>query len=324
VQIDDVTADATVDLSNLDDISYVISYGVDAATTLTINKMAAAGTLEIIDNNAGAIDVALTDASGAADVLNVVLKSDAGVAGGVVKAAGVETINLTVTDTDGTIQASTLSLTDAALSKLFVSGNGALTLSGQAGTPALALLDGSAMTGKLTASTNGTVGQTIKGGAAGDALTALGFSDKLDGGAGNDTLVAGNLAELTGGAGNDTFVVTTATTNVNSYATIKDFSANDIIKFSLPVTPTTFASSKILLAETAVFQDYANAAIAATNRGDISWFQIGGNTYVIENVASDTSTSFVNGQDIIVKLTGLVDLSKASFSTTSATLMFVG
>jgi S-layer protein len=320
VQIDAVGANATVDLSNLDDISYVISNGV-AAGTLSITKMAAAGTLEIIGNNAGtAIDVALTDATGSADVLNLVLKSSAGVTGGVVSAAGVETINLTVTDTSGSIQTSTLSLTDAALTKVVVTGNGALTLAGQALTPALALLDGSAMSGKLTASTNGTVAQTIKGGAAGDALTATGFNDKLEGGAGNDTLIGGNLTTLTGGAGNDTFNVATATTNVNSYSTITDLQANDIIKFG--ASATTFNASKVVLADTAVFQDYANAAIQATNTGAISWFQIGGNTYVIQNV--NDGASFLNGTDIIVKITGAVDLSKASFSSTADTALFIG
>ena len=41
------------------------------------------------------------------------------------------------------------------------------------------------------------------------------------------------------------------------------------------------------------------------------WFQFGGDTYVVTDVS--TATSFVNGTDMVVKLTGLVDLSTATF-----------
>jgi len=53
----------------------------------------------------------------------------------------------------------------------------------------------------------------------------------------------------------------------------------------------------------------------------VSWFQIGGNTYIIEN--SSNGTSFTNGTDFIVKVTGLVDLSTASFSSSADTLLIV-
>jgi S-layer protein len=198
-----------------------------------------------------------------------------------------------------------------------VTGNGHLTLDGTA-MEAVAMLDGSAMTGKLVTTANGTIAETIKGGSAADTITSAFTGDVLIGNGGADILVAAsNLVTLTGGAGNDTFDISTATTNVNSYATITDLAAGDMIMFDAGAA---FLASKVVLADTAVFQDYANQAIALTDAGEISWFTYGGNTYVIENV--NDGVSFLNGDDIIVKITGTaLDLSTASFNTTTQTLL---
>lgn len=317
----------TVDLANLDDISYVITAG--GTTALNLDNMAANGTLVFNDAASVLVDVDLADATGTADVLNVVTKlSTAGINFGDVNAAGVETINLTVSDTSTTagIQTATLDLSDAALKTVVVTGNSNLILTTDS--VVLTMIDGSAMTGTLTAGTNGTVAQTIKGGSGADSLTANGNGDTLIGGAGSDTLIAtGNLNTLTGGAGADTFDISDATTNVNSFATITDLAAGDKIKFSVDAAD--FMASKVVLADTAVFQDYANAAIALSGDGDVSWFQFNGNTYIVENVATlaeagaDNGVTFANGEDIIVKITGTVDLSTASFSSSADTLLIV-
>jgi S-layer protein len=317
-------ADLTVDLANLDNISYVISAGAAAGFTETLKNLAAAGTVELTTakgDAASLIDVQLADTDGTSDVLNLVLKNGANTDFGKVNVDGVETVNITATDsTATTINTHTLDLTAADAKAIVVTGNANVTLTGETGNVVLASLDGSAMTGKLIASTNGTVAETIKGGSAADTLTAAGNGDTLNGGAGADTLiVTGNLATLTGGAGNDTFNVAAPTTNVNSYATITDLAAGDIIKFAASAVD--FNASKVSLADTAVFQDYANAAVAATDTGDVSWFQIGGNTYVIDNVSN--GTTFTNGTDVIVKITGLVDLSHSSFSATTNTLVVI-
>lgn len=331
LSLGNVTASGTVDLANMDDISYVINGGVAAGQALTLTNMANDGTLEVAAASVASI-VTMTDATGTADSLNVLVKAANGIAAGVVDAAGVETIKLVATDSDTGIDGTAIgthsvTLKDAALKTVNLSGNAGLTLSLDANVVALTLVDGSAMTGVLTASTNGTVAQTIKGGAGADVLTSQGNGDVLIGGAGNDTLIlddvlgtlttAGSLVTLTGGAGADTFAIGTATANVNSYATITDLTAGDVIQFSTGAD--NFAASKVSLAATAVFQDFANAAINSTDAGDVSWFQLGGNTYVIENVAD--GSSFTNGTDIIVQITGTVDLSKASFSSSADTLL---
>jgi S-layer protein len=129
--------------------------------------------------------------------------------------------------------------------------------------------------------------------------------------------VTGDLAVLTGGAGNDTFDVADATTNVNSYSTITDLASGDAIKFGAVAAK--FLPAKVTLGDTAVFQDLANAAIANGSQGDVAWFQYGGNTFVVEH-AQPGGVTFLNNSDVIVKITGLVDLSTASFSSDADTL----
>lgn len=314
------TVTNTVDLTNVDDISYVVSAGGGATSSLVLNNMADGGTLEL--TAAGILaDVNLTSTTGA-NTLNVVTKAGGDVAFGTVDAAGIETINLTVTDTvTAAINTATLTLKDAALTTATVTGNAHLTLTLDANVVALTSLNGSAMTGKLTAATNGTVAQTITGGSGADTLTATGTSDVLIGGGGSDTLiVTGNLATLTGGAGTDTFDIGDPTTNANNYATITDLTAGDKIKFA--ASAANFAAAKITLEATAVFQDYANTAISQTNTGDVSWFQYNGDTYVVQNVSNDGS-AFTNNTDVIVKVSGAVDLSGASFSASADTLLIV-
>ena len=219
------------------------------------------------------------------------------------------------------IQTATMTLSDAAVKSITVTGNANLTLT-NTDNVALATLNASALTGNFTATTNGTVAETITGTTTGtNTLTALSTSstaDVLIGGAGKDTFNSNKgLTTMTGGAGVDTFNVAVASLNVNSYSTITDATTGDIIKFA--GTAGAFVASKVVLGSTAVFQDYANAATVGNATNGMSWFQYGGDTYIIKDVDSNTS-GFVNGSDMIVKLTGAVDLSHASYSTTNGTI----
>jgi S-layer protein len=159
----------------------------------------------------------------------------------------------------------------------------------------------------------------MKGGSGADAFTAKTGTnaDVLIGNDGADTLTSNaGLTTLTGGAGNDIFVVATNTANIGTYTTITDFAAGDLLKLANKGTET-FATTKLSLADTATFQDYLNAAstVDGTTNGAISWFQYGGNTYVVEDMGA--GATFAVATDIVVKLTGLVDLSVASINTGS-------
>jgi len=168
---------------------------------------------------------------------------------------------------------------------------------------------------------------TVTLGNGANAFTATSGNNTYTGGTGVDTVtVGGGLNVLTLGTGADVVSITAAGANVNTYTTITDAAAGDSITFANKGTET-FNTTKVALASTAVFQDYANAVVAAggnaSTNGAFGWFQFGGDTYLVES-QHDGSTvpSFTNGIDFVVKLTGLIDLSTATGAGT-ATLTLV-
>ncbi len=71
---------------------------------------------------------------------------------------------------------------------------------------------------------------------------------------------------------------------------------------------------------TAAFADYLNAATssAATATSSlVSWFQYLGDTYIVEDNAA--LTTFSNGVDSVIALTGLQDLSNDTFAAVATT-----
>jgi S-layer protein len=129
---------------------------------------------------------------------------------------------------------------------------------------------------------------------------------------------------LTGGAGADKFVVSTVSAAKTIYINITDFSSGDSLKLANMTGTDTFISTKVnltALSSTASLSDAMNTAIHGTSAAQINWFQSGGNTYVVQASGSHTvTTDFVDGTDLIVKLTGLVDLSAAGFNADSQLL----
>lgn len=330
----------TLDIANLGGFNYITTTGTaddnngNVLDTLVLDKLANNSTVVLTAE--GLITAQIADAAtGKADVLNVEINAGLAADGtadevGTLTAANVETINIGVRDT--VIQTPTnvapdtqnLTLVATSATKIVVTGDTALNLT-NAGNTKVAEIDGSTMTAALTVTAAGTTATTIKGGSGNDVLSAAaGTADVLLGGDGNDTLTANSgMAILTGGAGNDLFVIGTASTNVNSYATITDFGAGDVLQL---VGADSFVSAAVTLGDTAVFQDYANAAINALGAEDAGWFQFGGNTYVVVDITTgggSNGTTFENGEDFIVKLTGLVDLSQASFNATTGTIALV-
>ena len=318
----------TLNLANLGFTNFVTTTGTVFGTgvnagkddSLTLSNLANNGT--VVLTGKGLITVEVADAAtGTADVLNAVVSSASSLAAGTLTAANVETINITSTDTATAFDAAhSLTLTAANATAVNVTGNAALTLT-MTGSTNVTSINGSAMTAGLTVtSLNTTTATTITGGSGADVLTAATgtTADILIGGAGNDILVANKgLSTLTGGAGADVFRIAVASNNVNSHSTITDFTAGDLLQID---GITAFRSASVTLAGTAVFQDFANAAINALTIGQAGWFQFAGNTYVVADVGANDGATFQNGQDFVVMLTGLVDLSNASFNSTHHTI----
>lgn len=329
---------STVDVSKLGAIDAVT---LATTTVTTLTNLVSGGTISLADTQSAG--VTLTNAKWAAvtstaDVLNinVALKHASTLhAAGTVTTTGIETINIVSTDNTasdatyvaGVTNKNTLTLVDTGTAltpsattatTVNVSGTAALDLT----YAAAKVVDASAMSGNFTYTT-GTTGATVTGGAGSDTLTAATSATgtyTLNGGAGNDTLTANaGTNVLTGGAGNDTFVVAVANTNKVVMSTITDFSAGDTLKLLNKATET-FTAAKVTLATGATesLAAYANAAAAGdgNTNGAIKWFQFGGDTYVVED--QSTGATFVDGTDVLVKLTGLIDLSNASFSGADA------
>lgn len=228
---------------------------------------------------------------------------------------------------------------------------GAVTYTGGAGDDAVTATNGKGNTIALGNGTNtATVSSgnnTITGGTGADTVTATTGNNTVNlgnganaftattgnntytGGTGVDTVtVGGGSNTITLGTGADVVSITAAGANVNTYSTITDAHAGVTITFTNLGTET-FKADKVTLANTAVFQDYANAVVAAGGNASVNaasgWFQFNGDTYYVQSRhdGSGNNASFVNGTDMLIKLTGLVDLSTATIGGTN-TLTIVG
>ncbi len=334
-------ADVTIDMEALGFNYVTLEAGTDdtddnSANALILDKMASGSTLVLNADQSGtggntaqaSIKVNVKDAAtGAADVFNIVVEKDSSVNAGTVTVNDVETFNIKAVDVfvdsnndgkDDTNAVHTLKASGNKVTSVVVTGD---DLSLDTDSTVLTSVDASAMAGGITYTADGAAaGTEVKGGAGADTLTASGSQDVLLGGAGNDTLTGADLTTLTGGEGQDTFVVNTPG-NVNAYSTITDLSSGDVIDLGSAAT-TKFSAAAIVLAGTAVFQDYANAAANSfgTDADDATWFQYDGNTYIVMSGDATANNDFQNGTDSIIQIMGLVDLGQASFNMTDSTI----
>ncbi len=196
--------------------------------------------------------------------------------------------------------------------------NNVLTLGDGNNTAALGAGNNTVTAGKgADTVTVGNGNNTVSLGDGANSFTAGSGNNTYTGGSGVDTVtVGGGVNNLTLGTGADVVTLTSAGANVNTYTTIVD--PHSGVQIALGNIGTEiFGSTKVTLAATAVFQDYANAVVQAGGNASTNayfgWFQFNGDTYLVESVHDGASTpSFVNGSDVIIKLTGLVDLSAAT------------
>ncbi len=266
---------------------------------------------------------------------------------------GVSTLNITAGGNsfvvaDGIVGAG---VTDTAnkLATINIAGGTAFTLSGAhtnslatlAATTAssLTLIDGSTATGKLTitAGANDTItgqqltytGLTINGGSAADTITINAKNGVVNAGLGADIInvnqpvggVISDVVTVNGGAGADTLMSTlaygqvataTSSSTLGNYVSFADAASTDILKFGTVANATGALGAKANVAAAATFDQavfLAEAGAATT----VTWFQYGGNTYVENSGATFGPGN--SGDNIVIKLTGLVDLSNASVVT---------
>lgn len=160
-----------------------------------------------------------------------------------------------------------------------------------------------------TATTTGTGKQVVTGGSNGDWIRTGEGSDSINGGIGDDTIISGKgLDTITSGAGSDIIDVS-VNSNVLAFATVNDFAAGDRLYFSTGSGAPVTTFNKVTLSASATLSDYIHAAASVTTgtHSQVSWFQFGGNTYVVQD--NGNTNAFVANTDRVIELKGLLDLS---------------
>jgi hypothetical protein len=267
------------------------------------------------------------------------------ISAGTIDITGVEAVTIASNSSSG-FTANSLVLKNADVRTITANGSQDLSLTGLStffGTTAdatngkgVSTVDASAMTGKFTFNAGNMVtalaGTSILGGSGNDTITlSTQAAVTVNAGAGDDSITTANVAStLTGGAGIDTFNVTATLTGVASTSSsvvrtnITDAAKGD--KIVLLAAGTAVFSNVAVVVDTADalaggVVDAYDLAVVAGGAGNtdnkINWFQLNGNTYIVNHVGS--STTVFEATDVVVRLTGLVDLSKATFVDSGAT-----
>jgi S-layer protein len=205
----------------------------------------------------------------------------------------------------------------------------AATLTGGAGNDVLnagsalktVTLNGGAGNDTLRGSTS--VGSTLNGGDGNDTMIGGSGADILDGGAGDDTIHTGTGADkVSTGAGTDTIVISANTGVI--YAWVSDMAKGDKIDF-LSGGTATFNAQQIKLADTASLRDYLDAAAASTSAGTnsaVSWFQLFGQTFLVQDRSN--TAGFNDSTDQIIQLAGEINLVGSTISGNTDNILTIG
>lgn len=331
----DVSSTATLDVELMTGStiqSLTLSGGTGGAI---LSNVAATTGLSVTGSNTGATTINVKGSTGTSDSYTVTFAGTSGtVAAGTVKTDTIENVNVV---SNGTTGKNTITVDSGTLKTVTVTGSKALDLAftatagdtapGTGVTAGVTSIDGSAATGVLNINTTNVnaAGLTVTGGSANDVITLAGTATVVAG-AGNDTITtAAAGGKLTGGAGNDKFdvalSVTTGSTEATAVkATITDFAAGDSVKLLAGNTlaaATLGAKTELTVAVTTL--DAALQLASLTDvANEVSWFQYGSDTYI---VANDGVVGLGAG-DLVVKLTGTLDLSASTLDTTTDYLTF--
>ncbi len=175
-----------------------------------------------------------------------------------------------------------------------LTGNSDLSIELQAAATIGSTIDASGFTGSLTATSSG-LGGILIGGSKNDFLTA-----RAEDGA------------LTGNEGNDTFHVAASVFGAEGkFVTITDFTAGKDMLVLADHGEATFNEAPVSTTAATTAAE-AISMIAGKTDGStdavVRWGQYDGNTYIVEVMNNDAGV--VSASDVVVKLSGLVDLSE--------------
>ncbi|WP_019998694.1 beta strand repeat-containing protein [Aureimonas ureilytica] len=296
------TDGATVDVSQ---VTALKNFSVDNAGTTKFTNATNANNFNI-NTSVDVTEVSIGNAVGQSTA-NVTLNNSASTAANHTVAtltlSGATTVNLASTNNGSVANTNTITtFANADNSNIVVTGNAGLTFT-VAGTTTGSKVDASAFTGALN-------------------VTGSAKADILIGGSGADVIKTGGGADtLTGGAGVDKFDVSLSVNSGQTIdSTITDFSKGESITFANKGAET-FTSAKVDVS-TATTLDGAVTLAAAGDGGTnglVKWFQYGGDTYVVND---QTNGAYAAATDFVVKLTGTLDLSTATFDATGNALTF--
>ena len=268
--------------------------------------------------NTGQLNVAVANAaSNTNDVLNLNFTGQTIATAPSVLAAGVESVNV-ITQANTPVAAGTvlsLDLQDPALQTLTIRGNESVAYSA----PLYAFLDGTFSIGALASinAAGATAPVTIDVSSAGATPnnTAVG-GVAVTGTTGADTFIFRNFASITGGGGNDTFLVGSST-SVSAISSVTDDHAGNIVAFN-GLKAATFRAAALTATSVQNGLDQA----AALGPGTVSYFQVGGDTYLVAD--NSTATTFQAGNDFAVRLVGLHNLATSTINTAIGAVVLGG
>jgi hypothetical protein len=310
---DTVTVVANADTSAAA-VQHKLVLALDSAATLNVSG--AAG----VDFTGSTFTKLATVNSTSAGNLKIALSVD--VATSVTTGAGDDTI--ATASNPGTL-AATINAGDGANSVTTYAGNDVITtgkgddtINAGAGNNTVTAGDGK--NGVTVANGN----NTITTGAGADTIAVGNGNNTITAGAGDDTVTVGTGAStVTLGAGADTLKFAGVNTSSSTFTTVTDLAKGDIITTNAGFGNTTGTLGAALTSGVNDYQTYL-AAAAAKGAGVVSWFQWGGDTFLVQDntagVGVPNANSFNDGADLIVKITGLVDLSTSTLTQGAANL----
>lgn len=312
----------TLDMSLIPGITNIAL--LESFADVTLHSFAHQGTLHLNGQASGVITLANPSfAASTTDSVNLELINFSGNTSKLV-IADVEQLKLTaVRDTLPTSQSSPAIMANA-LQQVSIAGNATLAL--DITSNSLNLFDASSFQGPSLRWTSGALQGAVQvnGSASGfnlfDLQKATAASITYQGGAGVDVLtVAGGAHTIKLGGGADHVRITAPSIDSKTFSTLSD--AHRGVSITLPERGfADFQSTKIALSSTASLQNYLDAVIVTRGDGSVNakaaWFQWNGDTYYAQSHHDVRSAAhFVNGTDIVVKLTGLLDLSAAHMAS---------